>query len=211
MERGPFEHRSGVGLRCVLSWSIRLRKRSPLRHCPSNSGCPLNWSWDAPAWLSTKVGTDPFGLLPRKHSGELSDQGPRRDGEQRGVVWLGRDGGHHGLFLRKTQTINKVLAGRLTHKPPRLGSWLNHFEMEGGRQEPRPGAPARRQGRLPAGACVQLLGGSPEEGAPCGDGAAPQLPAGWFCDVEPAGLRASESGGHEGQCPGRSNETRTGN
>lgn len=178
---------------------------------PPTPGVRSTGAGTHPAWLSTKVGTDPFGLLPRKHSGELSDQGPRRDGEQRGVVWLGRDGGHHGLFLRKTQTINKVLAGRLTHKPPRLGSWLNHFEMEGGRQEPRPGAPARRQGRLPTGACVQLLGGSPEEGAPCGDGAAPQLPAGWFCDVEPAGLRASESGGHEGQCPGRSNETRTGN
>lgn len=29
-----------------------------------------------------------------------------------------------------------------------------------------------------------------------------QLPAGWFCDV------VSEPGGHEGKCPGRSNETR---
>lgn len=101
----------------------------------------------------------PFVSCPDELLGELSDQGPRRDGKQRGVVWVGRDRGHHGLFLRKTQTINKVLAGRLTYKPPRLGSWLNHFEMEGGLQAPRPAAPAEAGGpaarRLVCGAALQ--------------------------------------------------------
>lgn len=107
-----------------------------------------------PAWLSTKVGTDPFGLLPRKHSGELSDQGPRRDGEQRGVVWLGRDGGHHGLFLRKTQTINKVLAGRLTQN---LHVWVAGLTIsrwkEAGRSRVQALRPGGRAGCPQARVC----------------------------------------------------------
>lgn len=72
---------------------------------------------------------------------------------------MGRDRGHRELFFRKAQTINKVLAGRLTHKPPCVGSWLNHFEMEEGRQEPRPEAPAEAGGpaarRLVCGAALR--------------------------------------------------------
>ena len=95
-------------------------------------------------------------------------------------------------------------AGRSTHKTPYvclpcLGHWPNHFKLEGGLQKPCPAETPARGGRQ----------GWPQtclwrrDRALCGLRASHyQLPAGWFCDV------ASEPGGHEGKCPGRSNETR---